>query len=1156
MNPERDESLDERWLELAAQCDEALAAGQLPPDLEFGAAATELQRRLDCMRLLRGVWPSGHAGPADSPPPTITPANATPPTGYPSHVGRFEIRRELGRGGFGVVFLVFDPDLGREVALKLPRPNVLLEPTLKARFQKEARAAAGLDHPHIVTVYEAGEADGICYIASAYCPGISLAEWLRDHREPLAPQVAANLVAVLAEAVQHAHERGVLHRDLKPANILLSRIEDRGSRIEDRPHQVNPRSSILDPRSVVPRITDFGLAKLLGEQKGVLTRTGDVLGTPNYMAPEQADPTRGASGPATDVWGLGALLYELLTGRPPFLGDTPMDTLLQVRDLEPVPPVRLRPGLSRDLDTICLKCLEKEPARRYSSAAALAADLHAFLAGKPIAARPTPAWEKVHKWARRKPGLAAALAALVLVTVAALSLITWKWLDAEAARAGEQAQRELAERRAEGERRALEQAQEREGKIRAALYLNQLALVERAWLANDPETARKTLAECPVALRAWEWHYLRRLCEGGLVTLGPAAGPLHTVAFHPNGRHLAVGGEADIAIWDTLEGKKVRTLDGSGGHAHLAYSRDGKLLAATAPNSTVRLWDATTGELLRTFTGHTEAVARVAFAPDGKRLATASHDGTARLWDVATGEPLLTFRRHTSAVVCIAWSPDGKQLASASFDGTARLWDPEGHETHVFRGHTGSVSLVAFTPDGRRVASGASTVDPATGTENGEIKIWDTDKGEVRLALLGFPGGISGLDFSPDGKRLAVAASGVGVLPMSRRPELKIWDAMTGRELLALRGHTQHIGGAVFSPDGRRLASVSFDRSLTIWDTSLGLGGLTWPVAETPLTALAFSRDGKRLACGGRQLQFWTLSDWKVGAPEPPARVLPALPGIVRALAFQGSGESLAVCRALPRPQGSVVDVTHLETGNNERFSVPPRASIGVSRFSPDGLRLTLGKSDVGAELWAPTGKLPTVALAGSKQPLFTCAAWSEDGSKVVTASQEGNLVQVWDTATGALLRTCRGHAVFVQCVASNADGSLVASASVDGVVKIWDMASERALHSLPHPRGMVGRPIPPDWQKNPTDPDLKIPYVPGGLVPALAFTPDGRRLATAAADATITLWDIATGQEALILRLPARSARVLAFSPDGHLLACICDKEGAVRVFNATPLP
>jgi serine/threonine protein kinase len=376
MNADESAWLEEQFPLLLAACDEALAAGAPAESLSQAGAPAGLRPRLErevaWCELVRRLWPAGDPGTL----PTVSLAESPPPPVPPlARLGRFRIVRELGHGAFGVVFLAHDLALGREVALKVPRAEALVTPEVRARFQQEARAAAGLDHPNLVPVYDAGEEGPLCYIASAYCPGVTLAAWLKARAEPVPPRTAARLVATLAGAVEHAHRRGVLHRDLKPGNVMLD----------------SSGAGPGDDLGFTPRLTDFGLAKFAdggaGVPAGCQTQSGAILGTPSYMAPEQAGGQSKAVGPAADVYALGAILYDILTGRPPFRADSTLETLLLVRLEEPVPPARLRPRLPRDLETVCLKCLHKDPARRYGSAQDLADDLQRFLDGRPVKAR-------------------------------------------------------------------------------------------------------------------------------------------------------------------------------------------------------------------------------------------------------------------------------------------------------------------------------------------------------------------------------------------------------------------------------------------------------------------------------------------------------------------------------------------------------------------------------------------------------------------------------------------------------------------------------------------------------------------------------------------------------------------------------------------------
>jgi formylglycine-generating enzyme required for sulfatase activity len=453
MGEEELESTEEKQTAWLAAWDDALA-GHRPDDSGIAEmpldSPPELQSELAFVRELRRVLrPSSSTvvTPARSAEGSLPPPPEDGPSlGLPwSRLGRFWIRRELGRGQFGVVFLAFDPELQREVALKIPRAQGLVSPEAQERFRREAVAGAGLDHPNLVPVYDAGTAGPICFLVSAYCPGPTLAHWLGQRTEPMPPRLAAEIVAALASGVEHAHRRGVVHRDLKPGNVILSPLPtspSAGGPRDPRPSAATLPAAGQEELGFIPRVTDFGLAKLLEGEKdapptGQLTASWTILGTPCYMAPEQAAGKARDIGPEADVYALGAILYELLTGRPPFRGETVQETLQQVQFDEPMRPTLLRPKLPRDLETICLKCLRKECHQRYPSAAELAGDLRRFLAGEPIHARPMRAWERARKWAKRRPVSAALLAGCLLALAGLLAGGVWHQRQLQAAHGAE-----------------------------------------------------------------------------------------------------------------------------------------------------------------------------------------------------------------------------------------------------------------------------------------------------------------------------------------------------------------------------------------------------------------------------------------------------------------------------------------------------------------------------------------------------------------------------------------------------------------------------------------------------------------------------------------------------------------------------------------------
>ncbi len=993
------------------------------------------------------------------PTPAARPGDGTAPalSGLPSIPG-YELEAVLGRGGMGVVFKARHLALKRTVALKMIRAGDLADPGELARFQVEAQAVARLQHPNIVQIYEVGTVEGSPYCALELAEGGSLAQRLAAR--PLAAREAARLVEALAQAMHLAHSRNVVHRDLKPANVLLM-------------------------ADGTPKITDFGLARHLDRDSGQ-TQAGQVMGTPSYMAPEQALGRSHDAGPAADVYALGALLYACLTGRPPFVGQTMVETLDLVRTQEPVPPSRIQAGVPLDLETICLKCLRKEPEKRYASAAELADDLVRYQRGEPIQARPVGPAERLVKWVRRNRVVASLLGLVVAALVAGGTGIYVKYLDAETQRQLAETNARQARTEADEKEKALRKEQSARRELEEQLANGKVQLAQAAWDKGEPAVAREVLGQVPEPLRRWEWRYLRRAFEGGIFSLYGHTAHVHAVAFSADGSRLATAGRDRTArLWDARTGAALLVLRG---HTQMvqavAFSPDGTRLAtASGWDGTARVWDTRTGAALLTLRGITGVTQAVAFSPDGKCLAAGYRDLTARLWDVRTGASVRAFKGHTAEIIAVAFNADGTRLATVAADRTARLWDARtGAALHEVKGHRGLVQAVAFSPDGRLLA---------TGSQDNTVRLWDVRTGASLREIRGHPMMVIGLAFSPDGTRLATGCPDRFV---------RLWDVRTGALLRRFQGHTGPVFGVGFSPDGARLASAGGDGTARLWDVRSAAAPLVFQGHTVDVAAVAFSPEGASLATAGHDGAARTW-DARTGLA---LREFRRGTSAVQAVAFSGDGTRLASADS----EGAV-RLWDARTGTLLRqLEGHTRAVLGVA-FSPDGARLASAGEDQTARLWdIRTGA--TLRTLRGHAGAVSAVAFSTDGARLATASKDGT-ARLWDAQTGALVGELKGHTAALLGTAFSVDGSLLATAAADQTARLWDGRTGAALREL---RGHTG------------------------VVAGVAFSPDGSRLATASWDKTARLWDARTGAALLELRGHTAWVRGVAFSPDGSRLA------------------
>jgi hypothetical protein len=965
----------------------------------------------------------------------------------------FELIELLGKGGMGMVFLARQKSLDREVAVKVIQPQAAGDAEARGKFFAEALVTGELDHPNIVPVYDfGGTPEGILFYPMKQVRGTS---WDKVIQEKSLDDNISVLLSV-SDAVAFAHDKGVIHRDLKPENVMLG---DYGEVF----------------------VMDWGLAASVGMEKAEkLTPETGFAGTPAYMAPEMAkcEPTK--IGPASDIYLLGGILYEIVTGLRPHTGDdvyscihAAMENLIQPTEKK------------GELVEIALKAMVTEPQDRYKSVKDFQRAIRDYRSHAESLKLSTAADERLSR-AKDKPKTEVyrELTEIIAGYQQAIEL----WSSNEGAILGLRKAREtfvevalergdlalaqsqvtameeecgkfvLPEKRLESPKDLAEKVSlaiahaARKEKIarlsrRAAIAASSLVLIvsltayfitraarERTELALGREEKQRHRAEEALRRAERENYY-------NIIALASAR--IADSRFD----------QAESLLWSTpreLRGwewgrlmqfchQDLLTLKGHSGYVFsVAFSPDGKRVVTGSEYKTAEIWDAESGQEILTLKGHSMPVVSVAFSPDGKRVVTGSWDKTAKIWDAESGQDILTLKGHSDRVSSVAFSPDGKRVVTGSFDNTAKIWDAEsGQEILTLKGHLTFVVSVAFSPDGKRVV---------TGSYDGTAKIWDAESGQEILTLKGHSGYVFSVAFSPDGKRVVTG---------SWDNTAKIWDAESGQDILTLKGHSHIVYSVAFSPDGKRVVTGSWDKTAKIWDAESGQDILTLKGHSHIVYSVAFSPDGKRVVTGGYD---GTAKIWDA----------------------EGGQEILTL------------------KGHSDRVS-----SVA---FSPDGKRVVTGSEDNTAKIWDAESGQEILTLKGHSGPV----AFSRDGKRVVTG-RVNSTAKIWDAESGQEILTLEGHSSIVTSVAFSPDGKRVVTGSFDKTAKIWDAESGQEILTL---KGH------------------------SGYVFSVAFSPDGKRVVTGSEDNTAEIWDAESGRELLTLEGDAGSLYSVAWSPDGRRIA------------------
>ena len=1016
---------------------------------------------------------------------------ATATLALPRPFGNYELLAEIGRGGMGVVYRARDLSLGRSVAIKILPGALFGNPQFVLRFREEARATATLRHPNIVAIFNVGEYDGQSFFAMEYIEGETLAARVAQTRPPA--REAAALLRTLAETVQFAHDRGILHRDLKPSNILL---DEAGQ----------------------PRIADFGLAKRLAEVTE-LTLTGQTLGSPNYIPPEQVTVGRGEIGPASDVYALGAVLYHLLTGRPPLMADTVHDTLEAVLHRDPVAPRQLNPTVPRDLETICLKCLAKEPRRRYPTARELADDLNRFLQQHPIQARPTTSVERMAKWMRRHPARASSVV-MVLACLTVIGLLAIR----HNAQLRHQRDRALASERAAEQavtQLAFNAALGQFAKDRCLPGLRQLAHL----LRREPEhaAAARRLASA-LTYRAFN-----------LLAFTPLAAQseVRDAHFTPNGQWIVTGAaDGTVQFWDAQTGRAVAPpIQRPDAVVVARPGPKGRRLLVAEANGTLSFWSLETGRQIGNAITNGVPVLFARISPDDELALAAFADRTVRVWRIASGQPVRPPIPHHDLVTVAEFNPAGDTLLTGSREGHLLSWSlrngqPVGAVVDTFRPLRGA----AFNPDGSRFATASG--DPSA-------LIWESASGRVLKRLTTRAAAHTAVAFSPDGYRLASGTlDGTWIVS----------DAVGRQRLSDIVDAPGSITSLAFSPEGERVLVVTSDQSVQLFDSQSG-AVLSEPIPHGhPVRSAEFSPDGIRiLTAAGSNVCVWEV----VRVLKPPL-IIPCASRMHR-ICYSPSGKKLLVT-------GADGAARLFDARRGEALGVPMRHLADIplpsARFSTDGSKVATASADHTARVWdGETGQPLSPWL--QHQDIVFSAEFDAAGRRLITASADNTAI-LWDLDRGTNVLPPLSHPDDVLWAAFAPGEARLLTTCRDGRVRWWDASTGTLLAVDPARGGAILRAgFSPngEWLLTGAEDGTvtlaasdftrtsRLSYKHAAPVADVAFSPDGAQFLSAAADGAMQMGLVASN-EILAQIAFKRTLTRIAFKADSWSGLAVVNRE------------